>query len=65
MVTAYLTNRISQFLLAGVALAMPAIPLSAQSFRDSVELEPVVVTFTQKYGNMPFAFEGQFTGTRK
>jgi len=25
----------------------------------------VVVTFTQKYGNMPFAFEGTFTGTRK
>ena len=25
----------------------------------------VVVKFTQKYGNMPFAFEGQFTGTRK
>ena len=25
----------------------------------------VVATFTQKYGNMPFAFEGQFTGTRK
>ena len=25
----------------------------------------VAVTFTQKYGNMPFAFEGQFTGTRK
>jgi len=25
----------------------------------------VVVTFMQKYGNMPFAFEGQFTGTRK
>ena len=24
----------------------------------------VVVTFTQKYGNMPFAFEGQFTGTK-
>ena len=24
----------------------------------------VVVTFTQKYGNMPFGFEGQFTGTR-
>ena len=23
----------------------------------------VVVTFTQKYGNMPFAFEGAFTGT--
>ena len=44
MVTAYLTNRISQFLLAGVVLAMPAVNLSAQSFRDSVELEPVVVT---------------------
>ena len=42
--TAYLTNRISQFLLAGVVLAMPAVNLSAQSFRDSVELEPVVVT---------------------
>lgn len=25
----------------------------------------VVMTFIQKYGNMPFAFEGQFTGTRK
>ena len=25
----------------------------------------VVVTFTQKYGNMPFAFEGMFTGSRK
>ena len=25
----------------------------------------VVVTFTQKYGNMPFAFEGAFTGTKK
>ena len=25
----------------------------------------VVMTFTQKYGNMPFAFEGQFTGSRK
>ena len=25
----------------------------------------VVMTFTQKYGNMPFAFEGSFTGTRK
>ena len=39
-----MANRISQLLLAGVALVMPAIPLSAQSFRDSVELEPVVVT---------------------
>ena len=25
----------------------------------------VVMTFTQKYGNMPFAFEGVFSGTRK
>ena len=25
----------------------------------------VVVTFTQKYGNMPFVFEGAFTGTKK
>ena len=25
----------------------------------------VVMTFTQKYVNMPFAFEGVFTGTRK
>ena len=25
----------------------------------------VVVKFTQKYGNMPFGFEGQFTGTKK
>ena len=25
----------------------------------------VVVTFTMKYGNMPFAFVGQFTGTKK
>ena len=25
----------------------------------------VVVTFTQKYGNMPFAFEGLFTGTKE
>ena len=25
----------------------------------------VVVTFAQKYGNMPFAFEGQFTGAKK
>jgi outer membrane receptor for ferrienterochelin and colicins len=44
VVTAYLANRISQSLLAGVVLAMPAINLSAQSFRDSVDLEPVVVT---------------------
>ena len=44
MVAAYLLNRISQTLLAGVALVMPAISISAQSFRDSVELEPVVVT---------------------
>lgn len=25
----------------------------------------VVMTFTMNYGNMPFAFEGQFTGTKK
>lgn len=25
----------------------------------------VVMTFTQKYGNMPFAFEGQFTGVMR
>jgi len=44
VVTAYLANRISQSLLAGMAVLMPAISLSAQSFRDSVELEPVVIT---------------------
>ena len=44
MVIAYLANRISQSLLAGMAVLMPAISLSAQSFRDSVELEPVVIT---------------------
>ena len=31
-------------LLAGIALSVPAFTLSAQSIRDSVELEPVVVT---------------------
>ena len=31
-------------LLAGIVLSMPAIKLSAQGIRDSVELEPVVVT---------------------
>ena len=40
------TKRFKNSLLAGVALAMPAIELSAQSFRDSVELEPIVVTAT-------------------
>ena len=25
----------------------------------------VVVTFKLKYGNMPFDFEGRFTGTKK
>ena len=30
-------------------------------FNDS----KVVVTFTLKYGNMPFTFAGQFTGTKK
>ena len=38
--------RISGFLLAGIVLSMPAIRLSAQGIRDSVELEPVVVTAT-------------------
>ena len=41
-----MTKRFKNSLLAGVALAMPAIELSAQSFRDSVELEPIVVTAT-------------------
>lgn len=36
--------RIKNFLLAGMALLMPVISVSAQSFRDSVELEPIVVT---------------------
>jgi outer membrane receptor for ferrienterochelin and colicins len=35
---------IKHSLLAGMVLSMPAISLSAQTFRDSVELEPVVVT---------------------
>ncbi len=39
-------GRYQHFLLAGIALSVPAISLSAQSFRDSVELEPVVVTAT-------------------
>ena len=33
-------------LLTGMALSMPVIGLSAQTFRDSVELEQVVVTAT-------------------
>ena len=33
-------------LLAGIVLSMPAIRLSAQGIRDSIELEPVVVTAT-------------------
>ena len=42
-------NRFSHILLAGVVSTMPAITLSAQTknktaFRDSVELEPIVVT---------------------
>ena len=39
-------SRLPYSLLAGVALSMPAVGLSAQTFRDSVELEPVVVTAT-------------------
>ncbi|MBR4897199.1 MAG: TonB-dependent receptor [Prevotella sp.] len=37
-------NRIPRSLLAGMALSMPVIALHAQTFRDSVELNPVVVT---------------------
>ena len=43
-VTARLLKQYSRSLLAGIALSVPAITLSAQSIRDSVELEPVVVT---------------------
>ena len=40
-----MTVRIKTSVLAGMALAMPTISVSAQdNFRDSVELEPVVVT---------------------
>ncbi|MBR1389748.1 MAG: TonB-dependent receptor [Prevotella sp.] len=39
-------RRVLYFLMAGVALSMPAVSVSAQSFRDSVELEPIVVTAT-------------------
>lgn len=38
--------RLPQFLIVCVALLMPANELSAQGIRDSVELEPVVVTAT-------------------
>ena len=41
-----LLRRVLYFLMAGVALSMPAVSVSAQSFRDSVELEPIVVTAT-------------------
>ena len=36
--------RYKHLLLAGMTLLMPAMDVSAQSFRDSVELEPIVVT---------------------
>jgi len=39
-----MTNRLSHTILAGMALVMPVVGLSAQSIRDSVDLEPVVVT---------------------
>ena len=42
--TALLLKKYLRTLLAGIALSVPAITLSAQSIRDSVELEPVVVT---------------------
>ena len=35
---------IKKLLLTGMALTVPAMSVSAQSYRDSVELEPVVVT---------------------
>ena len=38
-------------------MTVPALPVKGI-------MHNVVMTFTQKYGNMPFAFEGQFTGTR-
>ena len=38
--------RNKHLLLAGMTLLMPAIGVSAQSFRDSVELDPIVVTAT-------------------
>jgi outer membrane receptor for ferrienterochelin and colicins len=37
---------VKNILLTGMALSMPVIGLSAQTFRDSVELEQVVVTAT-------------------
>ena len=39
-----MTSRFMCPLLAGIVLSMPAVKLSAQGIRDSVELEPVVVT---------------------
>ena len=44
--TEKLISRYLYSVLAGMALSMPAISLSAQTFRDSVELEPVVITAT-------------------
>lgn len=41
----HLTSRFIHFILAGMTLFMPAINLSAQiNIRDSIELEPIVVT---------------------
>ena len=40
----YLHSYQVKIFIAGMALVMPAVSLSAQSFRDSVELEPIVVT---------------------
>ena len=41
-----LKNHLFCSVVAGIAVSMPAIGISAQQFRDSVELEPVVVTAT-------------------
>ena len=40
----FLMSRFPRMILAGMALTMSAISLSAQTFRDSVELDPIVVT---------------------
>ena len=42
--TKFPTNKLIQSIVAGMVFSMPAIEISAQSIRDSVELEPVVVT---------------------
>jgi len=43
-VTKFQINKFIPSIVAGMVFSMPAIEMSAQSIRDSVELEPVVVT---------------------